>query len=306
MPDPVQKDWFSGRPGRLLVYRVNRRPKGEDSLFPTELPSDSFDHFVRVLAPGYEVVSGRGHQRVWRAGGLQIDRDQETVTGRLGWQPLGTEDVTAPKWMPDEMDWRLETTDPEEHLLPFGFDGESRLLTVVRDRSSNPTTIGGVFERILRENESELEDPTTDWAVEPVLDARNFLDWLHSQDVVQSVSFTAKLPNPSLDEPFKELAERLQRSHATKHTETMVSQRDEGLVEVEQDRDFGQAIAMAQRGFALLRGKGKRGGKKTTYSQKQTQATESVEELPDNWGEMRSFLIEQLQGPLRRYKDEQG
>jgi hypothetical protein len=210
------------------------------------------------------------------------------------------------EWSSEDMDWRSELNKPADHLIPFGFDAESRLLAVVPDPNSNPATIGSVVEKILRDNESESASPTTDWAVEPVLDRRDFLEWLKGLDVVQSVSFTARQPNPTPDDPrFRELAERLVNSHASRYSETMASDKDEGLVQVEKDRDFSQAIAMAQQGFAALFGKGKRDGKRSKYSQIKNQAAESVDELPHNWDDMRSFLIERLKGSLRRFKEEQ-
>jgi hypothetical protein len=136
-----------------------------------------------------------------------------------------------------------------------------------------------------------------------VLDRNDFLTWLGTLDVVTSVSFTAKLPNPESMEAFDELYKRLARSHATQHTETMQSKREEGLIEVEQDKDISQAIAMGQQGFATLRGKGKRDGAITSYSQTQAVASEPIEQLPPNWDEMRALIAEFLRGSLRRFKD---
>lgn len=304
MSDRLQSDWFSGKPGRILVYRVNRRPKFADSMFPAEIPEDLFEHFRGMLAPGWDVVTGHKNQRVWRIGGLQEDREAQTLTGRLGWKPKGVE--LKAEWSSEDMDWRSELDKPADHLIPFGFDADSRLLAVVPDPNSNPATIGAVIEKVLRENESDSENPTTDWAVEPVLDRRDFLEWLNGLDIVRSVSFTARQPNPTPDDPrFEELAKRLVGSHASRYSETMASDKEEGLIRVQEDRDFRQAIAMAQQGFATLFGKGERGGQKSKYSQIKTQAAESVEELPHNWNDMRTLLTERLKGALRRYKDGQ-
>jgi hypothetical protein len=302
MPDLAQMPWFAGRPGRLLVYRVNRRPKYADTLLPAEIPSDVFGHFIRMLEPGYEVVTGRHHQRIWRVGGIRIDGEERMLTGRLGWQTK--EDEVISQWSEEAMDWLTQTAEPKERkLMPFGFDGDSRLLSVLTDGSA-PSTIAAVFEKILRENEQELLEPTTDWSVEPVLDRQDFLTWLGTLDVVTSVSFTAKLPNPEPGEAFDELYKRLVHSHATQHTETMRSEREEGLFEVEHDRDISQAIAMGQQGFATLRGKGTRDGATKSYSQTREVASESVEELPTGWDEMRALIAELLRGALRRFKDD--
>ncbi len=295
--------WFAGRSGSLLVYRVNRRPHYSDTLFPTKMPDDVFEHFVRVLAPGYEVVTGRANQRVWRVGGLRVNDEDRTITGKLGWQPKEEEVVS--EWSEEEMDWLSQKAVPKERkLMPFGFDGESRLLSVLSDGPSAPATIAAVFEKILRNNEKELDEPTTDWSVEPVLDRRDFLSWLKSTDVVVSVSFTAKLPNPEPTPDFEALWERLNRTHATQHTETMRSGREEGLIEVEEDPDFSQAIAMGQEGFATLRGKGRRDGVPTTYSQTEAVASERVEDLPSSWDEMRALLTKMLKDSMRRFKED--
>lgn len=299
--------WFAGEPGAFLVFRINRRPLQDPTLFTPQMPEDVFEHFTRMLAPGYQVVTGRRHQRTWRVGGVVPDREAQTVTGKLGWLPVGEEVV--PEWSEEDKDWLSSTTTPQGgRIVPFGFDGESRLLTVLSDRSSAPATVAAVFERILRENERELEiaDRSTEWSVEPILDVEDFLSWLGALDMVASVSFTARLPNPEPRDAFRDLAERMATRRATQYTETMKSGREEGLIGVEEDRDFRQAIAMGEQGFATLRGSGRRGGEVTRYSQTSQVATEHVEELPEDWpgvfGLIRHFLKERL----RRFLDEGG
>jgi hypothetical protein len=302
MPIPLETPWFAGRPGTLLVYRINRRPKYSDSLFPSKMPEDVFEHLVRVLAPGYEVVTGRANQRVWKVGGLRVDEGGRAVTGKLGWQPREEEPVA--EWSEEEKDWSSATAAPKERkLMPFGFEGETRLLTVLADGSSAPSTIAAVFEKILRSNEEELEQPTTEWSVEPILDRRDFLSWLKEADVVTSVSFTARLPNPESKADFEDLWRRLRDTHATAHTETMRSSREEGLQEIDEDRDFREAIAMGQEGFATLRGKGYRDGMRTSYSQREAVAAEALDDLPYSWNDMRQLLVEKLKSSLRRFTE---
>jgi hypothetical protein len=303
MSDPFTNAWFAGRPGRILLYRVNRRPKYPDTLMPATLPGDAFEHFIRTLEPDRPVVLGRRYQLEWRVGGL-IGGDN-ALTGRLGRRPLDVKE-TSTKYVPERRDWIVETIDPKEkHLLPFGFDGESRLLAVVTDGSASPTTIGTVFEKILRENEAASTEPTTDWSVEPILDRQDFLDWLQSLEIVSSVSFTVRYPNPAPRAPHEDLADRLKKAHATQLTQTFRSKLEEGLVGVAEDQDVKQAISLAQEGSATLSGRGKRAGKRSIYSQKESQAAESVESMPHTWDQMRDALIDRLRGPLRRFKDDQ-
>lgn len=294
------KPWFANREGEVVVYRVNRRPLGAETLFPAQQPDDVFDHFTRMLAPGWEVVSGRGNQRIWRIGGVERDPASQLLTGKLGWVPRGEEVV--PEWSAEDKDWLANFAAPHGgRILPFGFDGESRLLAVVRDGTSAPNTIGAVFQKVLRENERELADPTTEWSVEPILDARDFLSWLDALDVVVSVSFTAKLPNPEPRADFADLVQRMERHHATTFTETYKSRRAEGLTGVEDDPDFKQAVAMGTQGFATLRGRGRVDGTITHYGQEEAVASERIEELPSTWEEMRAVLGDLLKNRLRRF-----
>ena len=52
--------WQPGESGELLLYRVNRRPIGEDSMLPEEIPNDVLDHFNRVFPNGWRVVTQGG------------------------------------------------------------------------------------------------------------------------------------------------------------------------------------------------------------------------------------------------------
>jgi hypothetical protein len=300
----LEKPPFAGQPGRIFVYRVNRRPMGADTLIPATLPPDVFDHFVRVLAPGHAIITGRRHQRVWRVGGLRVDRQDRTVLGQLGWQPLG-ESVVVPEWSQEEMSWTSSTSDPQGgDVVPFGFDGETRLLAVLADRTSAPGTIARVFERILEENEAQVTDPTTEWSVEPILDKETFLTWLDKLDVIRKVGFTAKLPNPEPRDAFADLVQRMELRRATHHSETLRSETEEGLRHPEEDLDFKQAIVMGEHGFAELRGEGVSGDRVTKFSQRSTVATEHVPEVPQDWDGAWNMLREFLKGRLRRYLED--
>ncbi len=302
MSDDDLVPWTPGRPGQLLVFRVNRRPLGEGGFLPTTLPTDVFRHFVQVLAPGYPVVTGRGNQRVSRVGGLDVNYDARLITGKMGWQPYGQEQVL--NWSEEEKDWVTRTEEPREsRLIPFAFDGDSRILSALKDSQSAPETVAAAFEKILRENEKELQEPTTEWSVEPILDTREFLDWLGSLDVVRSVKFTARLPNPEPDEDFEELWGRLEKRHATEFSGKFKSDRDEGLVDVEEDPEVRQAIAMGSKGFATLTGTGTREGRASEFNQEDEVARERVDELPATWGEMRGLLGDFVKDRARRFLD---
>jgi hypothetical protein len=267
MPEPTPlPPSVAGRPARVMAFRVNRRPLGEGTLVVEKLSPDPFDHFVRMLAPGHEVITyGRGRERSWRVGAVEIDWDERFLTGKLGWHPRDPEIV--PSWSQELKDWPPTAKEPPETLLPFGFDGEKRLLGVLHDKKSSPTTLAAVFEMILNENERQLVNPTTEWSVEPVLDAQEFIEWLHTQDVVQAVAFVARLPNPEPRAQFEELAERLERAHGTEYAARMKSKREEGLQNIEEDRSSGRPSPWARRASHNSKaGGGEATGPRTTAS----------------------------------------
>jgi hypothetical protein len=298
-PIPVPPS-LAERPARVLAYRVNRRPIGAGTLLPETMPEDSFDHFVRVLAPGYEVITaGRGHERSWRAGAIEVGEADLFVTGKLGW--YRREPEVVPSWSAELKDWLATLSTPPETLMPFAYDGEKRVLGVVHDRKSSPKTIAAVFEQILDENERELPHRTTEWSVEPILDSEQFIEWLGSVDILESVAFTAKLPNPEPRSAFEDLTGRMENTHATEYSARMKTSREEGLQHIVEDPEFSQAIAMGQQGFAELEGRGRRDDHRTVYRQGDKVASETIPRLPGNWTELRGVLKQVVRHRLRRF-----
>ncbi len=298
MSDRPSTPWFADEPGDFLLYRVNRRPL-EGVIFP--IPGDVFDHFLRVFAPGREIVTGRRHRRSWRVGGLRVDAQLRVVTGNLGWVPY-EEEVVVPVWSDEEDDWMTTTTAQRGgRVVPFGFDGETRLLTILRDPGTPPDRFADVLERLLRAEENELTERSTEWAVEPVLDEADFVEWLHRVDVVRLVSFAARLPNPEPTDADRDLVERMQRRRATLYRETMRSNREEGLVGIEDDPDFRQAISMGRRSFATLRGEAIKDGAVVHYSQTETVAKEHVNSMPPTWEQARALIVDLLRTRLQRF-----
>jgi len=298
----TQPLWQPGEPGEFLLYRINRRPIGADSMLPEKMPDDALDHFNRVFPNGWRVeTKGGGGNRIWRSGGVELDPDARVITGKLGWHPAEEEAVTDYDEIAE--DWVVSIEAPHGRVvLPFAFDGDTRILAVLRKGRSRATTIGGVFETILRENECDLEKPTTEWSVEPILDPRDFAEWLNSMDVVREVEFVAKLPNPTPTLAYEDVFGRMRDRGATRLTENFHSNRAGGLQNVQEDDDFRQAEAMASEGFANLRGVGEREGRKTRYNQSERVRRATIPHLPDSWDEMRnvltSFLKERARGFL--------
>lgn len=294
--------WFGGRRGKFLVFRVNRRPRPSGDLVPlAPMPDNVFEHFVERLVAGYQVRRGRANQRVWQVGGLEPDAKQCVLTGRLGSQPIRR--GLVPRWLEDRKDWELQPgeTPGVLELLPFGFDGETRLLTVLQHGRS-ATTIGTVFQTILNENERKASEPTTDWSVEPLLDTGTFLTWLTKAAIIESVTFAARLPNPAPDPAFDELWKRMHRTGASRHEETLRAPQSGSLRKIDEDQDFKQAMAMGRQGFATLRGEGRHAdGSRTVYRQTESVAAEHVEQLPPDWDQTRQMIAFYLKGRLREF-----
>jgi len=298
----AQPLWQPGESGELLLYRVNRRPIGADSMFPEEIPDDVLDHFNRMFPNGWKVeTKGGGGNRIWRSGGVEFDHQARVMTGKLGWHPAEEEAVTD--YDDQAEDWVVSIEAPHGRVvLPFAFDGDTRILAVLRRGRSRADTIGRVFETILKENECDLERPTTDWSVEPIFDPRDFAQWLESMDVVREVQFVAKLPNPTPTPAYEDVFKRMEDRGATRLIENLHSNQRGGLRDVQEDDDFAQAEKMASEGFATLKGVGEREGRKTRYNQKERVRRATIPHLPDSWGEMRQvltgFLKERARGLL--------
>jgi hypothetical protein len=304
--DDPERTWFAGKPGAFVVFRVNRRPidPPEGTMFWRE-PGEVFGHFTRVLAPGYPVRTKGKAARTWRVGGVEVDDAEGLLTGQIGFESQGHK--PADEWSEADKAYHPgEGGRKDGRALPFGFDRQTRFLTVLRDPGIKPQTVAGVFQKLLQANEDELdpEERTTEWAVEPVLDGREFRDWLASVEVVKSVKFRAKLPNPEPKDAFADVVRRIELRKGTELTEEMKSSKPAGLIGIEHDQEFQQAVTMGEYGFAELSGVGYRDGEKTTFKQADRMAAERVAELPDDWHAVRVAVRSLLRGALLRFVPE--
>jgi hypothetical protein len=146
-----------------------------------------------------------------------------------------------------------------------------------------------------------MDRPTTDWSVEPILDPRDFAEWLESMDVVREVEFVAKLPNPTPTAAYEDVFKRMEKRRATRFIENFHSNRVGGLENVQADKDFAQAEAMATEGFATLKGVGERDGRKARYNQNERIRRATIPNLPDSWDEMRRVLTGFLKESARSF-----
>ncbi|MCW0215815.1 MAG: hypothetical protein OJJ54_20880 [Pseudonocardia sp.] len=284
--------WFSGRPGTILLYRVNRRPLAQASLFSGQQPEDVFDHLVEVLLFGQEVETGRRSKRYWRLGNRGIREGERVLTGQIGWQSTAPE--AADRYDPSAMEWSDSLGERGRTArAPFAFEADGRTLAVLKHPSFSERTIPHVFRELLQDGERARDGgATTDWDVEPLLDAEDFRGWLQSVDVVDRVQFTAKLPNPDGLEEFGQVWDRMDQHRAKLLREIMEgADPDVGLVGLEQDRVVNNYIAMSENAFGYVKADGRRDGHRTRFDQQSAVARRQTEDLPSSWGEVIDVVV---------------
>src|ERR1700728_4223784 len=178
-PEP-SPPWFVGRPGTVLLYRVNRRPMPQPTIGAPDHMPPLMDHLEQVLLFGQAVVIGRGaRRREWILGNRSFLPDLTGLTGQVGWQMVGEQ--YRSRYLPDTQEWSddVEAAELSAHA-PFAFDGRTRLLGVLKHRSFGEKAVAQAFEDLLRVGETHLTWPSTEWSVEPILDERDFINWLRT------------------------------------------------------------------------------------------------------------------------------
>lgn len=291
--------WFAGRRQvTVLLYKVNRRPREQQSLFSTGEQRDVFDHFVEALLIGQPVETGRRYIREWVLGNRAIDVEQRILTGHVGYERQ--DERSSDHFNHETNEW--ETVVEEEETTgraPFVFEADSGIVAVVKHPNFAETTLSYVFTTLLNMGEEAREAPTTVWDVEPLLDEENFLQWLRRADAVHKVTFVAKLPNPDGLEEFEPVYSRLEARRAKALREIMQARNEEvGLQGIEEDRISQAYIAMGSRGYGYVRGEGRRANRATTYDQRERVRRISIHEPPQTWTEMARDVI----GVLREFR----
>jgi hypothetical protein len=282
----VRPPWFADRPVLVLMYRVNRRPRAQGNLF-TEQPASFMDHLAECLLFGSEVTTtGRGHERHWKLGNRDIDASETRIAGWIGFRAEDAEeqddydDATA-SWQ------STVVATPRRATAPFAVVGDSRLLFVARHPQFAEGTLPVVFETLLTEGENARDHPTTDWAVEPVLDSGDFKQWLNSTAVLDQVTFTVKRPNPDAAESFAQLDQHLETMRVGTLTHRMSPADEESGLAKDFDQDpISQGLMeMARRSFARVRATGKSvSGSIRSYDQRRRVRREHVPMPGDHQG----------------------
>jgi hypothetical protein len=267
--EPDVEPWFANRESEaLLLYRVNRRPLLQASLF-AEQPPDFFAHLLSVLLFGEVVDTGRQYQRFWRLGNRVVDERDNMLMGQIGYEraqhrPTDRYDEQTQAWTDD-----VSLTEATARA-PFVIDGETRILAILRHPTFREETLPSVFTELLNQGEQRaFEYPTTEWDVEPILDETDFLTWLRSAEAVQRVTFVAKLPNPAGLPEFRPVWQRMEQRRAKAMRELMEARDpDLGLNEIEEDEIARAYVAMASEGYGYVTGRRKYRGRPEQYDQR--------------------------------------
>lgn len=279
--DERHQPWFDGATGSILLFKVNRRSRPQ-TLFGLGQPDDVLDHFTEALKFGEKVVTGRKTKRTWLLGNRNIDLDERTVSGQIGWErhdvaPADAYDVDRKQWV-DVVEQKGRSA-----RSVFVFNAGTRLLGIVKHPSFTDTVLPKVFTDLLNCGEAEREEVTTAWDVEPILDEKGFREWLARTGAVRQVKFVAKLPNPDGLESFKGLWQRLGRMQASSIEEVIQARDPEvGLKDVDSDPESAEYIAMASHAYGHITATGATSGRVTKYDQRQ-KVRRVYEVLPATW-----------------------
>jgi hypothetical protein len=287
LPDP----WFAELQGEVVLYRVNRRPPIKSNLFTAEQPDSFLDHLVEALPFGEPYVTGRKTKRDWRLGNRHILADETALTGQIGWTRQDARSVDY--YDEDTHQWEDQFAPSDATArAPFAIDGATRVLGVLKHPTFSEITVGKVFEGLLQRGEVAQGEARTDWAVEPILDEREFRDWLASVDAVHRLTMVAKLPNPDPLPDFEPLWSYLEERKARLRREVLESKDDTGLRGIAQDETVRQVVAMGRRGFGYIAADGVRDGKETRYDQRVSGARERTDSLPSSWADVALAVLQ--------------
>jgi hypothetical protein len=260
---------------------------------PDEMPP-LMDHLEQVLLFGQGVVIGKGaRKREWILGNRSILRDLSGLTGQVGWQMVGEQQRS--RYLSDTQEWSddVEAAELSAHA-PFAFDGHTRILGVLKHRSFGEKAVAQAFEDLLRVGEMHLTWPSTEWSVEPILDERDFINWLGTVRSVTVINLVAKLPNPDGLEQFGPVWTEMQQRKARLLSMKMVATNEEdGLEDIMDDERVRGHLAMGGQGFGYVHAEGpsRRSGGKRIYDQREKVARRVIDEVGSTWRDATTAVL---------------
>lgn len=301
--DEQPQPWYARKrnPPELMLYRVNRRPRSQPTLFTPERLPDFYEHLNESLRFYETYITGTNPQRYWR---IASPNDAEVLrrpalAGQIGFTRTG-EHATGE--FDEESGWRDVVREIEEGAYaPFVIDSETRVLAVVRHTQfDNPKTVADVFAGLLDRGEEELDEPLVDWAVEPILDEMDFLEWLRTTPVVTRVRFVARLPNPDAIEGHAYIDARLRELNGDQQEEVISTKRESGLRNLEDDAQVRNYIDSARQGFTNVAGEGHSEDGPSRFDQRRQLATSPFEAIPGSWADLVAGMLATFQRWLQR------
>lgn len=288
--------WFADKDVTILCYRINRRPlSAQGSVFDQETP-EFITHLEQCLLFGREVTSGSRFQRTWKLGNPRVAEDQTWLSGFVGWQKPGEAEQVA--YDEPSHEWIISTAARQEGAFaPFVVVGSSQELFVLKHKSFAETTLPDVFEELLNEGEAKRENRTTRWAVEPLLDKQVWDSWLAGTTVLDTLTFTVKLPNPDAADSFAQIAAHLEAADAAELTHALrPSDKDAGLNKNFEDDPWSKGLMeMARRSYARIKAIGHKGGIKRTFDQREKVRRKTMTG-PSSYDEVQDALRDHVTG----------
>jgi hypothetical protein len=141
--------------------------------------------------------------------------------------------------------------------------------------------------------------PTGDtWEVDVELDTDDFNKWLETIEVLDRVSFTAKLPNPDAESSFQFIEDHLRDQQASQFTHSLTP-RDP---EVRLNKDFtGNTISfglmeMARRSYAAIRARGRTRARQVRKYNQGERARKEIIQSPSSKDETLNRIVELAAG----------
>lgn len=291
--------WYARgrRPPRVMLYRVNRRPRAQQPLGARPV-GDFFEDLLETLPFNEPFITGRRYQREWRLANQDVVdfQDRPALQGRIGFRRH--EEHATGEFDPEEGWHDVVRAVDEGAFAPFLIDSATRILAVIRHPEfKNPTTVAEVFSGLLNEAEEARDTATVDWAVEPILDESGFYAWLSNTPVIERVRFVAKQPNPDAIEGHEFIDNRLTRLNADRIEEEIATQRESGLRNLEQDPQVQAYVDSGRQGFAYVTADGHDERRSRHFDQRRQLASESLSTIPGTWPD----LIAGMMGTVQRW-----
>lgn len=253
-------------------------------MFP-KFHDDMLTHIQEVLRRSDSVLYGRKEPKTWQVGNLRASPTSEWITARLG----ATRRNISTDYQYDERtrEW-VGVPNEREHtiLTPLALLSDMRILAILAHPEMTDITAARVLTDILNNGERKLPIPTTDWAVEPMLDDREFEEWIRDADRVTNVKFVFKRPNPDGAEDLELMQERLVNLKAESIAEEIKAANPEvGLDKqaLTHDRYVARFRSAAVRTFATVTARGFSNNSKIRFNQKKSAARTTIKKPANDW-----------------------